>query len=221
MKNTLRNSLAVLIAACLLILVSGSARADEQVDEIFTHLRQFNGSVKDYQADINIKLNARVAFIPYNPTLSGKYYFKNPGKHKLVLEDAPSYLKKYPNMFGYNLPNLEKYASGRVVETTTLDGQEVWHIVLNRKPGLGDITTLEMWVNCKDYTIPRQVTNYKNDGKITVNAKYAEKEGYKVFDSMNAEFSFPKVAVSAKASASYANYKFNQNLSDEFFEVKK
>ena len=149
--------------------------------------------------------------------MSGKYYYKAPDKHKLVLEKAPSYVKKYPNIFGWNLPKLEKFNS-RVKETTTLNNQKVWHLLLLPKQGMGDIISVEMWVNCEDYTVPRQVTNYKNDGKLSVDVNYITKDSYKVFDSMSAQFAFPKVSVNAHATAKYSNYVFNKNLPDSFFK---
>lgn len=219
MKYT--KNLAVLIAALFLMIgIAAPAHADDQVNNIFAKVNKINKGMKDYQANIDIQLHAKLALIPYNPKMSGKYYHKAPDKHKLVLEKAPSYLKKYPNIFGWNLPKLEKFNS-RVTNTVTLNGQKVWHILLTPKQGMGDIINVEMWVNTENYEVPRQVTNYKNNGKLSVDVNYTTIDGYHVFDSMNAEFSFPKVSVNAKANANYTNYKFNQNLSDAFFADKK
>ncbi|MBQ7529660.1 outer membrane lipoprotein-sorting protein [bacterium] len=200
--------------------VVAPSKADEQVENIFNNIKNINKGLVDYQANIDIQLQARLAFIPYNPAMSGSYYYKAPEKHKLVLEKAPSYLKKYPNIFGWHLPKIEKFNS-RVTETIELEGQKVWHILMLPKQGMGDIISVEMWVNCKDYTVPRQVTNYKNDGRLSVNVQYTTIEGYKVFDKMSAQFVFPKVAVNANATAKYSNYKFNNNLPDSFFEKEK
>jgi hypothetical protein len=203
----------------LVLSVPVPARADAQVEAIFARVRQINPGLNDYQADIDIALKARVAFLPYNPTMSGTYYHKRPDKHKLVLEKAPSYVKKYPNIFGWNLPVLEKFNS-RVAEQTDLAGQPTWRITMTPKQGMGDIQMVEVWVNRNDYSIPRQVTHYKNNGRLGVDVVYRQTDGFLVFDRMTAEFQFPAVSVSATATATYANYRFNQGLSDEFFKKK-
>ncbi len=154
-----------LLATVTLVLALGAqqpARADAQVDEIFARVRQLNPGMTDYQADIDIALKAKVAFLPYNPRMTGSYYHKRPDKHKLVLEKAPSYVKKYPNIFGWNLPKLEKFNS-RVAEQVDLNGQPTWHITLTPKQGMGDIQLVEIWVNRNDYSIPGS-SRYKNNG---------------------------------------------------------
>ena len=218
----MKRLLVGLLAVAALLVSMGAQRpalADAQVDGIFAKVKQINPGLKDYQADIDIALKAKVAFLPYNPKMSGKYYHKRPDKHKLVLEKAPSYVKKYPNIFGWNLPVLEKFNT-KVAEETTLDGQPVWRIELTPKQGMGDIQLVEYWVNRSNYTIPRQETHYKNNGKLAVNVKYRTTDGFQVFDSMVAEFNFPSASVTATATATYANYKFNQNLQDSFFGKK-
>lgn len=196
------------------------AVADSKVDAIFARIKQINPGMLDYQADINIQLNAKVSFLPYNPKMSGKYFHKRPDKHKLVLEKAPSYVKKYPNIFGWNLPQLEKFNT-RVVGEMDLNGQPTWRIELLPKQGMGDIQKVEIWVNRTNYTVPRQVTYYANDGELAVDVDYKTEGGYQVFETMVANFAFPKVSVQAKATATYANYKFNQNVPDSFFDSKK
>lgn len=210
-------ALAALFAA---LGATQPALADAKVDGIFAKIKAINPGMQDYQADIDIQLNAKVSFLPYNPKMSGHYYHKRPDKHKLVLEKAPSYVKKYPNIFGWNLPKLEKFNS-RVVAETDLNGQPVWRIELLPKQGMGDIQKVELFVNRNNYTVPRQVTYYANNGELAVDVEYKTEGGYQVFNKMVASFNFPKVSVQAKATATYANYKFNQNVPDSFFTAKK
>ncbi len=209
-----------MMAVCTLLLALGiqaPARADSQVEEIFARVRQLNPGMTDYQADIDIAIRAKVAFLPYNPRMSGSYYYKQPDKHKLVLEKAPSYVKKYPNIFGWNLPKLEKFTS-RVVAQVDLDGQPTWHIALTPKQGMGDVQLVEIWVNRSNYSVPRQITRYKNNGLLAVDVQYRQAQDFLVFDKMSARFEFPAVSVNATATATYANYKFNQGLTDDFFK---
>ena len=216
MKKILAFTLAF---AALLLAISTPARADAEVEQIFAKTKAINKGLQDYKADINISLNAKVSIIPYNTKMSGSYYHKVPDKHKLVLENAPNYVKKYPNIFGWNLPKLEKFHS-RVSEVTTIGGQKAWHIDMLPKQGMGDIENVEIWINCENYTVPRQVTHYKRNGRLAVDVSYSQKNGYWVFDKMSAEFVFPAVSVNATATAQYSNYEFNLGLTDDFFPKK-
>lgn len=209
----------ILIALAIVFLGNLPAQADTEVEDIFRQVRALNPDLIDYQANIYLSVQAKWAFIPYSPKLSGRYYHKQPDKNKLVLEEAPSFIKNQPNAFGFSLPDLEKYNS-KVVRKTTFNGQPVWDISLLPKKD-GSITSIQILVNCDNYTVPRQITNYKDNGKLVVDSTYTVVDKFWVFNRMHGEFSFPKVKVQATADATYTNYKFNQGLSDSFFEVKK
>lgn len=212
-----------LLALAALFASLGASRpalADSKVDAIFAKVKAVNPGLQDYAADIDIQLNAKVSFLPYKPKMSGTYYHKRPDKHKLVLEKAPSYVKKYPQIFGWNLPQLERFNS-RVAGEVDLGGKPTWRIELLPKQAMGDIQRIELYVNRNDYTVPRQVTSYSNDGELAVDVDYRSEGGFKVFERMTATFLFPKVSVQAKATATYANYRFNQKLADSFFAIKR
>lgn len=148
--------------------------------------------------------------------MSGTYHHKRPDKHKLVLEKAPSYIRRYPNIFGWNLPDLSRFHVTSL-EETQLEGAPATRMTLTPKQGMGDILQVEVWVDPREATIPRQVTRYKGEGLLQVDVRYREDQGYKVFETMNARFEFPKVAVTATATATYRDYRFNQGLDDRFF----
>lgn len=204
---------------CLGVICTLPARADDEVENIFQHVSELNPGLVDYSAAINLNVKAKWLFVPYSPKLAGHYYYKNPDKHKLVLEDAPSFIKNQPNAFGFSLPDLTRVNS-RVARITSINGQKCYEVVLIPKTERS-FTSQQFWINCENYTVPRQITNYKDNGKLTVDATYTVIGDYWVFDKMHAEFSFPKVKVQASADASYSDYKFNQGLTDSFFEKKK
>lgn len=209
----MRRQLGVLVT---LVMLAAPAAADEQVEAIFQRIAAVNPGLIDYSADIAIDMDVRLAFIPYKPDMKGKYYHKRPDRHKLELTKAPSYVKKYPNIFGWHLPKLEKYRS-IVQEETIFRGHPVYYIVMLPKGTVGDIQRIEMWVDKEDYSVPRQETHYKNNGLLAVDVDYTRAGDYLVFDAMRATFNFPSVSVKANASAKYSNYRFNQGLSDGFF----
>lgn len=203
------------------VLTAGPAAADQAVEDIFEDVRKLNDGLKDYSADIKMDLDVRLAFLPYRPKVIGRYYHKTPDHHKLEVKEAPNYVKKYPNIFGWNLPKLEEFKS-RVVGETTYNGRPVWHVELMSKPDRGGgLQRMEMWIDRGDHSILRQEAFYKENGRIAVDVKYRETDGFLVFDTMNAVFEFPAVKVSATATASYSGYKFNQNLPESFFASKE
>ena len=207
------------LALALLVLSVIPARA-EDVREVYQKINNINPGLVDYQATLNVDVNAKWAFIPYSPKLSGHYYYQAADKHKLVLEDAPSFLKKYPNAFGFHLPELTKY-NGVVNGTTELNGRECILLTMTPKDPNKSVQSVQLWVDAENYTVPRQITNYKDNGRLSVNANYVQDQGYWVFDNMRADFSFPKVKVNATAKATYRDYRFNIGLTDAFFEKDK
>lgn len=198
----------------LFCLLSAPAFAAESAEKIFEKARLVNPGLQDYSADVQIQMNATLGFIPYRPNLNGRYYHKRPDKHKLDLQNAPSYLKKYPNVFGFNLPDLARYNAIRVQETS-LNGTPVYKVMLVPKTRTNDITAIDVYVNRSDYSVPKYDTFYTK-GHLFVNIDFKKQDGYLVYDRMLAEFEFP--SVTATANATYANYRFNQNLADALFQ---
>lgn len=201
-----------------LLLVLPPAGADEAVEKIFSQARRVNPSLADYSADMTLRLDANLGFINYRPEMKGQYLFKKPNKHKLDIPKAPSYLRKYPSVFGFNLPALKNFES-KVVDEISVDGSPCYHIhLLNKVTVNNDIEHLEIYVDKKNYTVPRYDTYY-NGGHLFVTSKYRQQDSYWVFERMTAEYKASSVSV--QASADYSNYKFNQNLPDSLFGATK
>ena len=201
----------------LVLSLSGVAGAAETAEQIFARARALNPTLKDYTCSIAIQLKARLGFVPYNPALSGMYYYKKPDRHKLELKKAPSYLKKYPQVFGFNLPDLKRYRAVRV-QSTQLNKMPVYKIILvPRSPG-NDITSVEVYVHRQLYIVPKYDTFYKQ-GHLLVDIDFAREKSFWVYRSMKADFEFPSVR--ATAAARYSGYRFNQKLPDSLFEVPR
>ena len=209
----MKTSFSLMIMLALLWM---PAFADPSVEALFEKVKAVNPNLQDYSAQIDIQMEVWVTILPYKPTAHGKYYFKRPDKHKLQLDKAPSYLKKYPKIFGWNLPKLEKYRS--VVEKEMVhEGRNVYQVVMLPKGQVGDIIRQELLIDKEFHTVPLQRTYYKDNGLLEVRVKYKKESGFRVFETMNAKFDFPKASVQATAEARYKNYKFNQGLDDSFF----
>ena len=202
------------ILALLLVLTALPGWSVEAVDKILAKALAINPGLKDYSADIQLPLRATLGFIPYNKNMVGRYYHKRPDMHKLELKNAPALLQKYPNVFGFNLPDVARYRVLRVQEMKLHGKLPVYKIILVPKVRTSDITGIDIYVNRANYTIPKYDTFYVK-GHLYVNIDFRKEGKYLVYDKVNADFEFPNVL--ATASATYSNYQFNQNLSDSFF----
>ncbi len=190
--------------------------ADPQVEHLFAVARKVNSGLSDYSADMTLKLNANLGIITYHPEMKGKYLYKKPNKHKLDIQKAPNYLKKYPNVFGFNLPQLKNFDS-KVVDEVLVADSPCYHIYLkNNVTANNDIEHLEIYIDKANHTVPRYDTYYHN-GHLFVTSKYRQLESFWVFERMTADYTSSSVTVTA--SADYDNYKFNQKLSDSLFKT--
>lgn len=200
----------------LLALLAGPLQADDAVEKIFAEARRVNPSLADYSADMTLKLDATFGILVYRPLMKGQYFYKKPNKHKLDLPKAPSYLRKYPNVFGFNLPQLKNFES-RVVDEVAVDGAPCYHVELvNKVRKDTDVEHLELYIDKKNHTVPRYDTYYSN-GHLFVTSKYRQEGSYWVFERMTADYM--QSGVTVQASADYSNYKFNQNLPDALFKL--
>lgn len=205
-----------LLGALVMWAATAGAFADEQVEKLFAKARSVNPTMRDYTASVDIDLQAKMGPVNYKPKLQGTYYYKRADKHKLDIKKGPSQLKKYPSVFGFNLPKLEKYNS-QVVEETTIRGRPTFHCQLTPKTQVGDIKQVDVYIDKENFTVPKYDTLYRNNGKVLVDINFTEVEGFMVFENMTASVDFPSVSVQAQGSAKYSNYAFNQNLSNEMF----
>jgi outer membrane lipoprotein-sorting protein len=218
-KNKIIILLALVVALflCIPVFAADKTTSLPTATQLWSKVDQINPGLKDYQAPIQVKVKAKYQFL--NPTinLTGTYYYKKPDKHKLKLDKASYFLNKYPQIFGWNLPNLDEFNS--TVELKTLEAREYYVVTLKPKTVVGDVDKEVLWIDKSDYTIPRHYYSYKKGGVINLTVKYRKADDkYLLFDQMIATFDFPSEKLQATANASYGTYKMNQGLSDDFFK---
>lgn len=189
-------------------------------DALFERAKNLNPGLQDYAADMSLALDAKVSFVPYKPKLKGTYYYKKPDKNKVELEKAPGFLKRYPNIYGFNLPNLEKY-NARVVGREKLNGEDCHHVELIPKVFKSDVRRVDVWIHSTSYTVLRHQTTYAKEGLLTVDTEFQTVDGYLVLKGMRAVIHFPSASMEATARAQYSNYRFNQNLPDSLFSSRQ
>ncbi len=184
--------------------------------EIFKKAQDVNPELRDYSARLKIRIKAR-----YFPPLRMRadYYFKAPDRIKIKIRNAPAFLNKYPQVFSSNLPELKDYNCS-LEGSRVVAGQECHVVALVPKQPMGDLQRHELCINKENFTIPSQIFTYINEGRIEVLPKYVQKNGFWLFNEVDASFYFPKVYVTASMHVSYEDYQLNGNLPDELFDNK-
>lgn len=219
----------------LLILISTTAYAAERSDiplpnygssvrqpvfrQIVEKMKNVNSGLKDYSAPISAQTKAKYSFLQVPFNLSGAYFFKEPDHYKVKFEKAPEFLSKYPQVFGWTLPQPEKYT------VKICDPGEGYPncFMLRMVPvqGRGDLMKIEMWVDKSTWLFPRQRYCYRDGGYVDVKSTYRKVDSFTLFDTMHMDISFPKVSVTATSDVTYGEYQINKGLDDSIFEDKK
>lgn len=200
----------------LLLALAGLAGADEQTERIFARARALNPGLQDFSAQLDINMQADMGPIHYKPKLQGTYYFKQADKHKLELNGGPKELRKYPSIFGFNYPQMDRFNSSMVGESV-LNGRPVFHCHMEPKWTGDNIKSVDYLLDKENYTVVQAVTNYRNEGTLTLDFEYVKVGNFTVFDSLKASADFPSMATSANGEARYSHYSFNQNLPNSLF----
>lgn len=193
----------------------GSSVRQSTAKKIFEKMSSANIGLEDYECPLSASVKAKYSFLEVPFNLDGNYYFKAPDRYHVKFERAPQFLSKYPQVFGWSLPDPSEY-SIKIFEGES-EYADCFILRLIPLKGRGDLQKIEMWVNKKTYLFPRQLYSYREDGFVDIKASYRKIENYSLFDLMNMEISFPKSGVKASAVVKYGEYKINQGLDDSIF----
>lgn len=199
-----------------LMLSPSLVYADEEVERIFARARSINPGLKDYSVSVDADLRATVGPLTYQPKVKGKYFFKQVSQHRLDIVEGPRQLKKYPMIFGLNLPKLEDYDSS-LLEDSLHKGSPVFHCRLIAKSPDQMVTQVDLLIDKEYYTVPHTVTQFRDQGEFTVDVDYTLVDSYRVFECMRASGEFPSAGTSASGEVHYSHYQFNQNLPQKLF----
>ncbi len=194
---------------------SGSSVRTALLKQIIDKMKNVNSGLNDYSCPVSVKTKAKYAFLEVPFDLSGIYYYKYPDKYKVKFEKAPQFLSKYPQVFGWSLPDPTKY-SGKIFDGS---GEYANCFILRLVPiqGRGDMQKIELWVDRATWLFPRQRYAYKDGGFVDVFCKYRTVGGFSLFDSMNMDVGFPKSGIKATSQAIYGDYTINTGLDDSVF----
>lgn len=208
------------VGISLLVALASVAGADEQTEKIFARARALNPGLQDFKAQLDIQMQADMGLIHYKPKLQGTYYFKQADKHKIELSGGPKEIRKYPAIFGFNFPQMERFDS-TLVEESVYKGRPVFHCRMVPKWKGDNIKQIDYLVDKEHYTVAQSSTGYRNEGNLTLDMEYTRVGNFTVFDSLKVTADFPSMSASANGEAKYSHYSFNQNLPNSLFNKDK
>lgn len=233
--------LRIATVAWLLIGLKASA-APKEANQLFLDLRNRLNAVKDYTADVKMRIDVSFMRIP---TLRGKLYFKNPDKMKLERNGGISILPK--KSISLTLNNLVPAGDATVIDAGVeqIGGKNLR--ILKVVPGndQSDIVLTKIWVDEEQLLAKKIETTTRENGTVKMDlqfGKYAhlalpdqvvffvDVKELKMPKSVTMDYDDGTEAVMKKQSAGkpkkgtirieYLSYQINTGLSDEIFKDK-
>ena len=171
---------ALIILVLLCTGYSHLAIADD-AEQLYYTLRNKVLSVKDYTADVKIKVD--VAYMKV-PLLKGQLYFKAPDKMKLERNGGISILpKKNVNL---TLSNLIPSGKVTVIDagTAEINGKKLRILKVIPEDDQGTIVLTKMWVDESNLLVMRTETTTHNDGTIIMSLEYGKYLNYALPDKV-------------------------------------
>ena len=213
-----------------------SKNPDEIVDKV---VENFN-RVKDYQADVNVKVNVEFLKVPES---KATIYFKQPDKIHMESEGFALLPKDGLEFTPSKL--LDKNYTAICEQDVILDGFKTSVVKIIPLGDKGNVLLSTLWIDQKKEVIRKVESTTKTNGTFTVNFSYDEKLKYplpsKVIFSFNIDKNnLPKDLNDESATTqpkkkskrinsltkgnvviTYSNYKINKGIPDSVFEDKK
>ena len=170
-----------LVYLLLLVLTySGAARADAGTD-LFYALRKKVLSVKDYTAEVKMKISVSYMKIPQ---LKGTMYFKSPDKMRLERNGGISLLPK--KNINLTVGNLMPSGSVTVIDigNVVLDGKKMHVLKVIPEDDQSNIVLAKIWIDESQLLITRAETTTRSDGTITMDLAFGKYASYGLPDKV-------------------------------------
>lgn len=164
----------------LLAFTAGKVQADD-AEQLFYTLRSKALSVKDFTADVKMKIDVAYMRIPL---LKGKLYFKAPDKMKLERHGGVSILPK-KNM-NLTLGNLLPTGKVTVIDAgnATIDGKKTRILKVIPEDDLNNIILTKMWVDEARMLVVKTETTTRSEGTIVMTLTYDHYVSYALPDKV-------------------------------------
>lgn len=191
----------------------------KKIEMIVDKMEHLNPALGDWTSDVAIEARVKLMMLVLPMDLHGRSYHKTPDKYKFELQNAPDLLKKYQQVFGYRPIVLNDFLA-TLLPDEDVNGRPNYVVRLDKK-GDADFRSQTVWIDKENFTSPRRLYLYKDNGKIDVTFKWRKEKEYVVIDTMDAQLDFPKLNATATVKAKYQGYRFNTGLDDSIFVEKK
>ncbi len=154
--------------ACLLLICSVVARADDGT-KLFYALRSKILTVKDYTADVKVKID--VSFMRV-PQLRGTLYFKAPDKMRLERNGGLSMLPK--KNINLTISNLIPSGNVTVIDMgqVTVKGKKLRLLKAIPEDETSNIILTKIWVDETSLVATRAETTTRNDGTVIMDLDF-------------------------------------------------
>lgn len=231
------------IILAISVININSTRADE-LTALYVSLRTKVLSVKDYIADVKMKIDVNYMHIPQ---LKGKLYFKMPDKMRLERHGGISLLPK--KNINLTLSNLIPSGTVTVIDAGigVIAGKKVRIIKVIPEDDMNNIVLTKIWVNEEDLLALRTETTTRSDGTLIMDLEFGNYKKYALPDKVTIhldlkDFKVPKGVTMDYNEAEtsqiieektgkpkkqkgtieikYLNYIINSNFSNEVFQKK-
>jgi outer membrane lipoprotein-sorting protein len=162
------------------VFVAGKVKADD-AEQLFYALRTKVLAVKDFTADVKMKIDVSYMKIPL---LRGKLYFKAPDKMKLERNGGVSILpKKNVNL---TLGNLLPTGKVTVIDAgnATIDGKKTRILKVIPEDDLNNIILTKIWVDEASMLAVKTETTTRNEGTIVMSLTYGRYTSYSLPDKV-------------------------------------
>lgn len=223
-----------------MLLAAPAVRA-EDATALFYSLRTKVLTVKDYTADVKVKIDINHMKIPQ---MKGILYFKNPDKMRLERNGGLSLLPK--KNINLTLSNLIPAGQVTVIDagTAVIAGRKTHIIKVIPEDAMSNIVLAKIWVDEANMLALRTETTTRNDGTVIMDLEFGNYMRYSLPDKVTIhmdvkDFKMPKGLTmdyndvpeavqktgeikSGKGtiSISYLKYAVNTGLSDDVFKSK-
>jgi hypothetical protein len=226
--------LKLLVLVLLFASVNLGAQTND-ADAILKKAKDKYALIKDYQADVTIKIDIDFVKIPIK---KAKVYFKQPDKVKFETNGFIMMHKKAMNF------SIDNFIKGNVttlyVKQEVIDKYAVHKIKIIPNDENSDMIITSLWIDVATFAIRKVEHHSKTTGSFVMTMAYARTD-FNLPDVMNIQFDagknalpipFDDPAEKAKSmgkkkatkggvTLTYRNFKVNQGVSDAIFLEKK
>ncbi len=232
--NRIKNS-----SLLFFLLISLSAKSQEIDPQALLDSMQFNfNQVKDYSADIKIKLDVDFIKIPIR---EAKLYYKFPNKLKMKSNGFALLPKRGLNFSGGDLLN-KKYQA-LYIKTETIQARPLCVVKIIPMDENSEIIIATLWIDRAKQLIYKLDATTKSSGSFTIRFAYpTPANAFKLPSTLLFDFDVAKMEIPAaisgdynsekpkeskkgpsrgKITLTYSNYLVNKGIPDTFFVDEK